>query len=159
MPALEDAGITLALENPGHGSGDLAGTADDACKLVDDLGTDWVGLNVDVGNFATYLGGVDPISEIRRAMPKAVHVHLKDFRADGDDWVFTALGHGCLDFPAILDEIGNVPRAIELPLRLRRPKRQDPVRGEALSLGEIRRNLRRSIDETFTSAKSTISPD
>lgn len=153
IPALEDAGITLALENPGHGSGDLAGTASDACALVDDLGADRVGLNVDVGNFATYLGGVDPMPEIRQAMPRAVHVHLKDYRADGSNWIFTALGEGSLNFPAILEATGGVPRAIELPLRLRRPGRKDPVREEMLSLGSIRESLRRSIAEVTSCVK------
>ncbi len=145
VPRLEAAGICLALENPGHGSGDLIGTAKQAVELIDAIGSGHVRLNVDVGNFATYLGGIDPMPSIEEAVSRAVHVHLKDYTCAGEDWRFSALGDGELDFQRILAVTGSLPVGIELPLRLIRPDRGDPIRSEIRPLDDIRAALVRSL--------------
>jgi sugar phosphate isomerase/epimerase len=134
LPRLEDAGVTLALENPGHGSGDLIGRGEDGAALVTALGHPRVKLNLDVGNLLTYAAGVEP--GLSAALPHAVHAHLKDVADDGaGGWRFCALGEGLVDWGAAARAMGRLapgpPVALELPLRLSRPMRRDPRRDAA----------------------------
>lgn len=138
-------GVLLALENPGHGDGDLIGTPDAACAFIDDIDSDLVRLNVDVCNFATYQGGADPLPGLQKTRTRAAHIHLKDYRVQGADWHFATLGDGCLDQSAIVDAAGESPLGLELPLRLSRPGRADPVRGPRLSRPAIRAAIERSL--------------
>lgn len=149
LPALEAAGVVLALENPGHGAGDLIGQGEDGAALVAALGSPHVRLNVDVGNLLTYAGGVEP--GLSAALPQAAHAHLKDVAEDGPDWRFVPLGEGMVDWRAAAGVMARLapglPVAVELPLRLRRPGRGDPVRArEPLPIPAIRDALRRSLD-------------
>lgn len=148
LPRLEAAGVTLALENPGHGSGDLIGRGEEGAALVREIGSDLVRLNVDVGNLLTYAGAVEP--GLSAALPVAAQAHLKDIAEDGPDWRFCALGDGLVDWRAVAAAMARLapglPVALELPLRLRRPGRGDPRRGaEPAPLEEIREALRRSL--------------
>ena len=148
IPALEAADITLALENPGHGRGDLIGQAEQGAALVAELDAPRVRLNVDVGNLLTYGGSVEP--GLSAALPFAVHAHLKEIAEEGPDWRFVALGAGLLDWAAVASPLRRLapalPLALELPLRLRRPGRADPVRSEApLPLSVIREALTQSL--------------
>ncbi|TNC65048.1 sugar phosphate isomerase/epimerase [Rubellimicrobium roseum] len=149
VPRLEVAGIVLALENPGHGRDDLIGLGEQGAALVAALGSDRLRLNVDVGNLCTYAGGLEP--GLSAALPAAVHAHLKDFAEDGPDWRFVPLGEGMVDWRAVAGAMGRLapglPVAVELPLRLHRPGRGDPVRmAEPLPLPTIREAIRRSLD-------------
>ena len=148
IPALEAAGITLALENPGHGRGDLIGQGEQGAALVAELDAPHVRLNVDVGNLLTYAGAAEP--GLSAAVPFAAHAHLKEIAEDGPDWRFAPLGEGLVDWPAVAGVVRRLapglPVALELPLRLRRPGRADPVRAkEALPLAVIRDALRLSL--------------
>ncbi len=130
---LEDAGIRLALENPGHGSGDIFGHAAEGLALLDAIGAPQVGLNYDIGNVWTYNNGRVPLAgDLTCALPHMVHAHLKDIRSDGGDWVFCPLGQGGVGYGAIAAQLARaapaLPLALELPLRLRRPNRGDPER-------------------------------
>ena len=134
LPTLERAGVTLALENPGHGAGDLIGNGRDGAALAGRIGHPLVGLNYDVGNVWTYSGGtLAPQDDLPHALPHAAHLHLKDMADDGaGGWRFCALGAGQIDWPAVARALAprpDVPCGLELPLRLRRPNRGDPVRG------------------------------
>lgn len=151
LPALEAAGVTLALENPGHGGGDLIGRGEEGAALVAALASPRVRLNVDVGNLLTYAGGVDPGPGLAAALPFAAHAHLKDVADDGLDWCFVPLGEGLVDWLAAAAAMARLapglPVAVELPLRLRRPGRGDPRRAaEPVPLPVIRNALRRSLD-------------
>lgn len=148
LPELEAAGVTLALENPGHGSGDLIGQGEAGAALVSALGSSRVRLNLDVGNLLTYAGGVEP--GLSAALPFAAHAHLKDVATHGPDWRFVALGDGLVDWRAARAAMARLapglPVAVELPLRLSRPGRGDPVRAaEPLPLPAIREAVRRSL--------------
>ena len=148
IPALQAADITLALENPGHGRGDLIGRGDEGAALVALLDVRCVRLNVDVGNLLTYAGSVEP--GLSAALPFAAHAHLKEVADDGPDWRFAPLGDGLLNWGAVAGTIRHLapglPVALELPLRLRRPSRGDPVRSEApIPLPVIRDALQRSL--------------
>lgn len=148
VPSLEAAGVTLALENPGHGRGDLIGKGADGAALVAQIGAPRVRLNVDVGNFRTYAGALEP--HLSAALPLAAHAHLKDVAEDGPHWRFVSLGEGVVDWPAVAAARARLapglPLAVELPLRLFRPFRGDPVRAPAaVPLPVIRDALRRSL--------------
>lgn len=148
IPALEAADVTLALENPGHGRGDLIGRGEEGATLVAEIDAPHVRLNVDVGNLLTYGGSVEP--GLSTALPFAAHAHLKEIAEDGPDWRFVPLGAGLLDWAAVARTLRRLsptlPVALELPLRLRRPGRADPVRDAApLPLPVIRDALGRSL--------------
>jgi sugar phosphate isomerase/epimerase len=149
LPRLEEAGVVLALENPGHGTGDLIGRGEEGAGLIETLGSPWIRLNLDIGNLVTYAGGMEP--GLSAALPFAAHAHLKDVADDGPHWRFCPLGEGLLDWPraaqAIRSLAPDLPVAIELPLRLRRPNRADPVRAaDPLPLPVITEAVRRSLD-------------
>ncbi|WP_210529025.1 sugar phosphate isomerase/epimerase family protein [Rubellimicrobium arenae] len=154
LPALDDAGLILALENPGHGSGDLIGRGEEGAALAARLDHPRLRLNLDVGNLLTYAGGLEP--GLSAALPHAAHAHLKDVAADGPDWRFVPLGTGLVDWPEVARTIArlapDLPLAIELPLRLWRPGRGDPVRQpEPRPVPVIEEALRRSL-ETWAAA-------
>lgn len=80
-----------------------------------------LGLVFDTGHYM--LGGGDPVSGIHRFGDRIWHVHFKDFapsvvaQADEKGWgyqqmigqgVFCELGHGAVDFPAVLDALRAV---------------------------------------------------
>lgn len=145
---LEDAGVTLALENPGHGDGDAFGAAAEGLAFLGGMDDTRIGLNYDVGNVWTYSCGMrTPEEDFPAARPMAVHVHLKDIRVDGADWRFCALGEGAIDFGALAPLLGEIPVALELPLRLARPRRGDPIRAvDPVPLDRIRVALAASLE-------------
>jgi len=61
-------GIFLAIENHGY----LTETADDLLRLLDAVGSDWLGINLDTGNFRG-----DPYANIAKAAPRAVTCQVK----------------------------------------------------------------------------------
>ncbi|WP_120504349.1 sugar phosphate isomerase/epimerase family protein [Sulfitobacter mediterraneus] len=145
----ENSGVVLALENPGHGANNLIGTLAEGNALLDQIGADWIGLNYDIGNVFTYSKGVrDPLADLAGDLRHVVHYHLKDIASVGDDWLFTPIGQGDLPYDkiiAVLSQMGDVPASLELPLRLLRPGRADPVRRtEPHSRADIRAALDRS---------------
>ena len=149
LPDCEAEGVSLALENPGHGSGDLIGCGADGAALAAAIGSPHVRLNYDVGNIFTYNRGERlPEQDITDARDYIAHLHLKDIAADGQDWTFAAIGDGVINFEAIWRSVPDeVPVAIELPLRLNRPQRKDPVRGaQRLPLPILQLAMRRSLD-------------
>jgi sugar phosphate isomerase/epimerase len=62
-------GVFLALEN--HGG--LTTTVDGLMKLINDVKSDWFGINLDTGNFHT----ADPYADLTRIAPYAVNVQVK----------------------------------------------------------------------------------
>jgi inosose dehydratase len=97
-------------------TGTFVETPDEARRLFDETDPDRVGICLDVGHWT--VGGGDPVRAVRELGGRVAHVHLKD--VDGDvlerlrtralsGWdeairerVFTELGAGVLDLPAIL---------------------------------------------------------
>lgn len=61
-------GVMLVLEVHGY----LTETADDITKIVDAIGHEWLGINMDCGNFLD-----DPYGAIERVAPRAFTCHLK----------------------------------------------------------------------------------
>lgn len=148
LPKLEDANLMLALENPGHGTGDLIGNAGEGRLLVKAIGSLFVRLNHDAGNVFTYSReALQPAPDFTAAADAIGHVHLKDVCGTDEGWRFTALGEGDVDLAAYMSAIpADLPLSIELPLRLRRPGRADPIRdAERLDLPTIREKLAASM--------------
>ena len=152
IPEAEAQRVVIAFENPGHGAGDLIGTAAEAADFAQAVNSPWVRINYDIGNVFTYSGEqVLPENDIEAVLPSAAHLHAKDVRSTPDGWTFTAVGEGSINYRAVLRRLAqhgaSLPLGLELPLRLRRPGRQDPVRApDPLPLGEIRDAVRRSLD-------------
>jgi sugar phosphate isomerase/epimerase len=146
-----DLDVTIALENPGHGAGNLIGGAADAVALMREIGSERVRINYDFGNVFTYSHEmVRPEADFEAALPWAVHFHMKDVRSGPQGWAFVPIGDGSVDYAAILRCLAAsgdaTPIGLELPLRLVRPNRSDPQRGaEPLELDAIRRAVARSL--------------
>lgn len=152
IPEAESERVVIAFENPGHGSGDLIGTAAEAADLARAVNSPWIRINYDIGNVFTYSHErVLPENDIEAVLPHAAHLHAKDVRTTPDGWAFTAIGEGTVNYRPILRRLAqherSIPLGLELPLRLRRPGRRDPVRApDPLPLPEIRAAVRRSLD-------------
>jgi len=80
-----ERGVLLALEN--HGG--LTGTADQTLKLLNAVGHEWLGLNLDFGNFSG-----DAYGQIERCAPHAVATHAKSHYT-------SAAGREALDYSRI----------------------------------------------------------
>lgn len=134
LPRLELWGGVLALENPGHGTGDLIGSATEGQAFVHEIATDHVRLNHDTANVFTYSRGVlQPEPDWRRASSVIAHAHLKDIRETEDGWSFCPIGSGDVDLHSYLAALPqSLPLSIELPLRLDRPQRADPKRNSSV---------------------------
>jgi sugar phosphate isomerase/epimerase len=68
-PYGEEKGVVIALEN--HGG--ITSTAEQVKQLVEGVGSDWLGITLDVGNYRT-----DPYREIAETVPYTVTVHAKN---------------------------------------------------------------------------------
>jgi inosose dehydratase len=104
-----------------HHGGGYVETPAEVEELLGRTNPDMLGLCLDTGHFA--LGGGDPAEAIRSFGDRIWHIHFKDFdpavaaRSKQEDWdyldlvregVFSELGEGKVDFPAVL----NAMRAV-----------------------------------------------
>jgi sugar phosphate isomerase/epimerase len=148
LPRLEQAGIVLALENPGQGKGDLLGNARSGASFIREIGSRHVCLNHDAGNVFTYSEeATQPAQDIATALDALGHAHLKDVISTDAGWGFCAVGDGSIDYEAYWAVLPpTLPVSIELPLRLERPQRRDPQRRNTpVDIATIRRALQRSL--------------
>lgn len=79
-------GVFLALENHGY----LTETAPDILAILDAVNHEWLGLNLDTGNFVA-----DPYKNIELAVPRAITTHVKSKvrTTDGKDSEPVDYGH------------------------------------------------------------------
>ena len=72
-------GITLAIES--HNDGGYLPTSRETHKLLDDVNSPWVKLNLDTGNYMDK----DPYAALKKSIPFATHMHAKvhDIERDG----------------------------------------------------------------------------
>lgn len=75
IPAAEKAGVMLMLEN--HWG--ITTKTENLFKIVDGVGSPWLGINLDIGNFP-----VDPYPEIEKIAPRAGVVHFKTYFGGGE---------------------------------------------------------------------------
>lgn len=134
VPQLERAGVVLALENPGHGAGDMLPDGRSGLRLLDRLGRpEWIRLNYDIGNAWSYHhGAIDLADDLAAAMSAMAFVHLKDVATEGDGWRFVAPGEGEVGLLDLVSTLRarrpDLVLGLEMPLRLQRPGRGDPIR-------------------------------
>ena len=148
LPLCEDAGVMLALENPGHGTGAAIIDARSGQEFVARFAHRLLQINYDAGNVYSYSGGQrQPGDDLAQSGTKNIgYLHLKDIRSEGDGWAFSPIGSGMVDFASVLIRVPpDLPISLELPLRLSRPQKGDPVRqAERLPLQKLRQALRGS---------------
>ena len=131
LPSFQAAGVVLALENPGHGRDALIPDGAAGAALVAQFDHISLRLNYDIGNAWTY--GARQLGlegDLLAALPWIAHLHLKDIQDHQGDWTFCAIGAGQVGYDAHLARLflPGVPLGVEVPLRLHRPGRGEPVR-------------------------------
>ncbi len=131
----EKNGIVCALET--HGG--IYSTGGRINQLVQNVGSQYVGVNYDTANVIFY-GKVKPEEEIIKSFPGLKYVHLKDKAGKDDEWNFPAIGKGFIDFKKILgilkDNKYDGPLSIELEFT---PDGPGPVE-----------NVHKAIKDSFT---------
>jgi sugar phosphate isomerase/epimerase len=96
----EDNGVKLAVEN--H----IDYTSDECVELLDRVGSSWLGLNLDTGNFMRLLD--DPVEGARKLAPRVLATHIKDLKpvkgVNVRQWYFfssTPVGDGLVNNQAL----------------------------------------------------------
>lgn len=150
LPRFAEAGVVLALENPGHGRDALLPDGRSGAAFVALWESPWLRLNYDIGNAYTYSQGrIDLNADLDAALPFVRRLHLKDIVEDGPDWHFCSLGAGTIGYGRRLSpaRLRGIDATLEHPMRLWRPGRADPVRFSAVpSEEDVRRSISASID-------------
>jgi sugar phosphate isomerase/epimerase len=105
----ESAGVRLALEpfqREGIEDWSLIGSFDEASELIDEVGSDSIGIQFDVW----HLWNSDVLEQLPRHAHLIAGVHVNDWREPTRGWADRVLpGDGAADLPAILgvlDEVG-----------------------------------------------------
>jgi sugar phosphate isomerase/epimerase len=96
----QQLGIVLCIETDSN----LMPTAEAGVRLLEEIGHDWIRINYDPGN-VVYYAGAPPEEDVRHALARLGHVHLKDKRGGKGILDFPPLGEGELDIPAMLRDI------------------------------------------------------
>jgi sugar phosphate isomerase/epimerase len=150
LPRFSDAGVVLAIENPGHGRDALLPDGRTGAAIVSEWDSPWLRLNYDIGNAFTYAHGrIDLAADLEAALPFARRIHLKDVAERGPDWHFCPLGAGIVGYGTRLSlaRLFGVDVTLEHPVRLWRPGRADPARHAAIPAEEdVRRSISVSLD-------------
>lgn len=90
--------VILALEN--HGM--LVNDGPTLVRIVEEVGSPYLRITMDTGNFCWAGNSVDAAYEyFKQVSPYAANVHLKDFVYDNNEVKFVPLGEGLLDFKRI----------------------------------------------------------
>ena len=96
IPVAQDHDIKMAIEN--H----IDFTGDEILQLLEEVGSPFLGLNCDTGNFARLLD--DPVKAMDKLAPHTLATHIKDLKinphAAVDDWYFFStapVGDGFID--------------------------------------------------------------
>ena len=117
--AFERAGVMLAIENHEKFS------TDELIYIVEQLGTDWVGICLDTVNSFGALEG--PAIVVEKLSPFTVNLHVKDFavrRAEhmmGFEVEGRPVGQGQLDVPWLLERLGRHGRTMSAIIELWTP--------------------------------------
>lgn len=107
VKAAELYGIRLALEN--H----IDFTSSEMVQLLDGVGSPFLGINFDTGNFLRLLD--DPVKSMRKLAPRVYAAHIKDLKVQKgvapDEWYFfssTPVGDGLIDNQALIQMLEDV---------------------------------------------------
>ena len=106
VPVAEDMQIKMAVEN--H----IDFTADEILQLIENVDSDYFGINFDTGNFLRLLD--DPIAGMEKLAPYTYATHVKDLMPDKTakptDWHFFAgvpVGMGLIDNEKLAQLLNN----------------------------------------------------
>jgi sugar phosphate isomerase/epimerase len=99
----EAAGIRLCIETDSN----LLPTAEAGIVILERIGHPWIQFNYDPGNVVYYTGAV-PEDDIKWALPRLGHVHLKDQRGGKGVADFPAPGEGDVDLESILRDLRSI---------------------------------------------------
>lgn len=92
-------GLKIGMETDSN----MLPTARDGLAILDRIDRpDTLGFNYDPGN-VVYYAGADPIEDIALALPRMVHLHLKDKVGGKGVFNFPPPGEGELDLPRLLE--------------------------------------------------------
>jgi len=120
--AAAQAGVTLAVEP--HDAGGFLPDSRRTLRLIRDVGSPWVRINLDTGNYTDS----DPYAGIAASLPYAPHVVAKIHRLDASgeevtldyDRIFRLLSrhryHGfvTVEYEGRADELASVPKAVAM---------------------------------------------
>ncbi len=102
----EEYGIRMAVEN--H----IDFTADEMLQLINEVGSPFLGINFDTGNFLRLLD--DPIKGMAKLAPYVYATHIKDLkiqsRVSADEWFFmscTPVGEGVVDNGKLVQQLAD----------------------------------------------------
>lgn len=146
-----DLNITILLENPSAGDGDVVDDGPSGAAFLAEAGLDNVGLNYDFGNLMSrHQGRLRPETDCLPALPLSPHLHVKDVQRIDAGWGHTAIGQGDIDYRTILDEVRRMEQlpliSIELPTRMVRHVDGAPYPPlPPMPIGEIERLLVQSV--------------
>jgi sugar phosphate isomerase/epimerase len=112
IPYLKEYDLILGLENHGKHA-----TGKHLKKIVDLIDSKRVVVNYDTAN-AIFYGDVDLTADLKAAVERIGHFHLKDKTGAQDEWNFPAIGQGDLNFKEIFKMLAavenNAPLSIEI---------------------------------------------
>jgi sugar phosphate isomerase/epimerase len=98
----QSVGIRLCIETDSN----LMPTAEAGVRLLDEIGHDWIQINYDPGN-VVYYAGTRPEEDIRHALGRIGHFHLKDKRGGKGVLDFPPLGEGEIDIASLLQDLAG----------------------------------------------------
>lgn len=109
----EEKGVTLVLEN--HGL--FAGKGDQVRGIIDEVGSEYLKANTDLGNFL--LVNDDPLNAVKALNKRVGFVHFKDFKSvsndqpgydgmDGKRYQGTVLGEGQVPMKEIVEYLSGI---------------------------------------------------
>jgi sugar phosphate isomerase/epimerase len=97
------AGLKVGMETDSN----MLPTAEAGVAILDRIGRpDVLGFNYDPGN-VVYYAGADPLSDVRFALPRLVHVHLKDKIGGQGVFNFPPPGDGELDLATFIRRLDD----------------------------------------------------
>ncbi|MBI5832434.1 MAG: sugar phosphate isomerase/epimerase [Armatimonadetes bacterium] len=96
-------GVRVAMET----HPDLCANGTQMAQTMTAIDHPAVGVNFDTANISYYNHDTDAVSELARALPWVVSVHLKDTMGGFQEHNFPTLGQGVVNFPALFERLGE----------------------------------------------------
>ncbi|MDG2385243.1 MAG: sugar phosphate isomerase/epimerase [Pirellulaceae bacterium] len=146
IPIAQDHDVKMAIEN--H----IDFTGDEILQLLEEVGSPYLGLNFDTGNFARLLD--DPVKAMDKLAPHTLATHIKDLKinsdANVDDWYFFStapVGDGFIDNLALARKLkqANYQGFLAMELDFLHPDYEDEDAAVASSVQALR-NIAAEVD-------------
>ncbi len=128
--------ITLVLETHPN----LLHNGDVCLETMEAVDHPAVRINFDTGNVSFYNKGGDAVAELQKIALYVASTHLKDHNGKFEDWHFTTLGTGVVDFAGVLRTLKAVDYAGPWILQ------PEGVRGEDLTEAQTKERIEKSVE-------------